>query len=330
MYESLQIYIDPRNYVKDLWNFLDFTRILLFFNYFCYYKMITFDTQADISEILLITLTILSWVRGITLFRLHSSTRYMIGLLREVVIDIIPFSLVVFYSIIAFSFITLSSQNDRNFDPENFFFIVLKAYLDAIGGFDTDSKDLIGNFLIVLTTLFNCIIMMNLLISILGNTYARVNDEAQVEDLKQLISMIIECESFYITRRNNKNKTILQICEEYKPLEFNPEIDIKNRFKGLKSEIETLNSKFSDLQKNFQKISLEIREKQEETITKQENYKKEIIIELKNLIEESKRPELPNINENRLLNIKDLELNVCLNGHSTRLDKIFDKFCFIC
>lgn len=57
--------------------------------------------------------------------------------------------------------------------------------------------------------------MLNLLISIIGDTYDRVLSDSVAADAKELLDMIIEVESMMFTRRNVSVKQYIQVCKEY-------------------------------------------------------------------------------------------------------------------
>jgi hypothetical protein len=203
----------------------------------------------------------------------------MISLLTEVIKDIIAFAVVVFYSILSFAFIKMAFTKSTNIETEaGIADLILGSFFEATGGGDTNVEGF-TLFLVIFNLIFNVIIMMNLLISILGTTYGRVNDDAQVEDLKQLTEMIIEAESFYLNRRNNKKKTIMQICEEYTPNEVVGTNDLRTRFRTVKNEISIMKQKNDDLHKlNYKKIE-DLNQKIIETQGQIETGKKEIISE---------------------------------------------------
>lgn len=341
------MYIDICDYFTEFWNYIDLSRAALFYVYFYfgyikYYEAtepITDSTgqvsQADPSYLLddylwlLVTVTILSWVRGITLFALSTSTRYMISLLTEVIKDIIAFAVVVFYSILSFAFIKMAFTKSVNIDTEaGIADLILGSFFEATGGGDTDVEGF-TLFLVIFNLIFNVIIMMNLLISILGTTYGRVNDDAQVEDLKQLTEMIIEAESFYLNRRNNKKKTIMQICEEYTPAEVVGANDLRIRFRTVKNEISIMKQKNDELHRlNYKKVE-DLDQKIVDALTKIETSKKEIISELTATIKDLGKQVLASTQAEA---VEEEQKNPfkCLSGHSLKPKHLYGHACDIC
>lgn len=325
VYELIQIFLDPVEYIQGVWNYLDLSRAGFLYAYIIQYYMFGNDV-----EWLIITTTVLSWVRGITLFTIFTSTRYMIGLIGEVLIDIIPFAAVVFYSILAFFFINLTVASievpvigDR----------LVQSYFDAIGNFSTDGYTSFQIVMVLMASIFNLIIMMNLLISIIGTTYGRVNDDALVEDLKQLTNLIIESESLLFPRKNNKNKQVLQVCEEFASAEVAVD-DIKTRFRTVRNELDALMKNSEKFQKTNEKLTQELVAKQELVASKVDSAKKDIISELKSTIEELRKKILESIEKADETEVKEKEANqklfVCLNGHNLKASFSYDCYCDIC
>jgi hypothetical protein len=65
------------------------------------------------------------------------------------------------------------------------------------------------------------IIILNLLISILGDTYDRVQNGSAIADMKEILEMIIEVEQLFFWRKDLKGKAYFQICMEKEMLEIN-------------------------------------------------------------------------------------------------------------
>ncbi|OMJ86983.1 hypothetical protein SteCoe_11380 [Stentor coeruleus] len=332
LYEVLQMYVDFIDYWKDFWNYIDLSRAAFFYVYF--YFIFYDSTMIYIPQLLLIV-TILSWVRGITLFSLSTSTRYMVSLLGEVIKDIIAFAIVVFYSILSFAFIKLAFLDSQNFGSETGALInsnIIESYFEAISGGDSSNQDKFILFLVIVNSIFNVIIMMNLLISILGTTYGRVNDNAEVADSIELTEMIIEAESLYFHKRNEKKRTILQICEEYTPPEIVGQDDIKLKLKTVRNEMETIkgnHEKFYEMCiSKFEGLAV----KHGETQTKMENNKKEIVHEIKKYNDDLRKELITSLEEqaedNDENNIR--KLFVCLNEHALKPRFVSGIICNVC
>jgi len=102
--------------------------------------------------------------------------------------------------------------------------------------------------------------MLNLLISIMGNTYDRVQDGQEIADRKELCEMIIEAETMLSWRRNLGQKVYMQMLSEQQQATVNG--DWQGRVRELKlkliqntlilkQSIEKQNEQFMDIKENF-------------------------------------------------------------------------------
>jgi len=110
------------------------------------------------------------------------------------------FLIILVVTLLAFgdSFLAIAVSN-RGGDGEfvsSFFGSFMYTYCLILGDFDTGDYDYNGQFLLyvffLLCTLFNMIIMLNLLISIVSETFANVNAKANPNSYKEMASLIAE------------------------------------------------------------------------------------------------------------------------------------------
>lgn len=128
-------------------------------------------------------------MRAVKTFRVIGSVRFLIRLIIEVLIDFIPFLTIVISVIVAFSVVTLSvfismdttgkDKEDFEFTKKPFIEITGFSYQMAYGENPTEDYKyemaFLPLWLIYLGyTIFMCIVMLNLLVSIIGDTYERV------------------------------------------------------------------------------------------------------------------------------------------------------------
>lgn len=145
------------------------------------------------------------WMKLLYFLRIFESTGYLISMIIEVINDMGTFFLILAITIIAFGdsmlLVNLANSPDNRFiDEQNGRFVggVTFAYLIALGDWDT------GNFgasatwvvwiLFFLNTIFNLVVMFNLLISIIGDTFGRVTGNAENAGYKDKASMVSENE----------------------------------------------------------------------------------------------------------------------------------------
>lgn len=99
-----------------------------------------------------------------------------------------------------------------------------------------------------LFTVLNPIILLNLLISLLGDTFKRLNDNVEIADAIEIVDLIIETESMMFWKRDKGIKEYLQICTSVENLEeFDNETEKK--LENLRGQVNNLEEKVNRLHK---------------------------------------------------------------------------------
>ena len=114
--------------------------------------------------------------------------------------DMIIFLLIFFLTVMAFgdSFLRLSKGNEEEEDQfiEHFFFAIMYGYRMALGDFDTEAFGTVGVplawVLFVFCTIFNMIVMLNLLIAIISTSYEKVRDNEDKAAYQEMVMLIDE------------------------------------------------------------------------------------------------------------------------------------------
>lgn len=125
------------------------------------------------------------WIKLLYFFRVFKSYGYLIRLLILVIDDMRTFMAVFFFTIVAFSdsLLTIAKGNTE----ENMFVTstvdsILYTYRITLGDFNVEEFGNVAVVLVyalfILCTVFNTIVMLNLLIAIISDTYANVKENA--------------------------------------------------------------------------------------------------------------------------------------------------------
>jgi WD40 repeat protein len=226
LYEIVQIVTDFYDYWRDMWNILDQLRGISF-TIFCY--MIW---QGDNDKNVLLTVIIFSWTRGISYFRMFEGTRYMVRLLSEVITDMQVFFVILSYSTLAFTFV-LFLNNDSN----SFYFYLTRAYRINLSDFEEDYKDFFDWIIFFFVTMINPLIMLNLLVSIMANTYKRVKDGNDIANYQELTEMVLEIEKLMFWKRNCNQQKYLQQCVSLTSVDSNEGIKALERLKVMRKHV---------------------------------------------------------------------------------------------
>ncbi|OMJ94849.1 hypothetical protein SteCoe_1872 [Stentor coeruleus] len=227
LYEIYQMFAGGLDYFKDVWNYIDLIRSILFFIFAIFVWVELFDNNTNFLALIIL----ITWVRGITYFRIFGPTRYLINLLFEVFTDIPAFLVVFFYTILAFSFIFYSLLG-KNTD-QKYYVTFVETYSTTLGNSNTDGYSKVQWLFYLLITLFNFIIMLNLLISILSDTYTRVKDMQIIADGQELASMVVEVEMMLFWRSKLNEKQYVHLCRDQSVEESSEHKMVMTKFKAM-------------------------------------------------------------------------------------------------
>ena len=189
-----------------------------------------------------------SWVRGISYFRIIKKTRYYINLLRNVLVDIMPFMFILLYSTLAFSVI-FEVLDIENSSFTSSFSVIWEM---NIGGFNTEKYSGLVYFYFFLHSVLNPILMLNLLISIMSFTFDQVNSNVQVADGKELASMILEGENVFFWNRNSTQMSYIHVCQAIEPLKTSD--DLNFLIKTVKKKISIVARKQDEVSNNVENL----------------------------------------------------------------------------
>jgi hypothetical protein len=120
------------------------------------------------------------WLKVLYFMRIFKSFAHLIRMIIMVVYDMRQFLAVLLFSMIAFAdaFYAISMASDEPF-IDNFVMGVIYIYNMCLGAYENEYGNIAPTFgyvLFILCTLFNMIVMFNLLIAIISETFANVNE----------------------------------------------------------------------------------------------------------------------------------------------------------
>jgi len=127
------------------------------------------------------------WFKFLYFLRIYKNLGYLINMIQMVIIDIRWFFLVLFVALVAFAsaFLCIALAND---DPDGQFVkslpeAIIYTYRLILGEFATDkfgdvSVELVW-MIFLFCTMLSMIVMLNLLIAIISETFAKVTSNAE-------------------------------------------------------------------------------------------------------------------------------------------------------
>ena len=134
----------------------------------------------------------------------------MINLILEVIRDVKSF-MILFVFIMCGTGLALivlpSSEYDLDIGSE-----VVQGFRIAIGDYDTGAYTVLEWAVFITSAFLGPIIMLNLLIALMSDTFERVQESAMVADRLELIEMIAEIERMRFRSHTFGTKKYLQVC----------------------------------------------------------------------------------------------------------------------
>ena len=149
-------------------------------------------------------------LRGITGFRLFDGTRFYIELILRSLNDIKYFFVMFAYSTLTFGVLFMVSRNDEI----GFNSIWSDSYNLNFGNYeDSDKGSVVFQYIVYFSaTVFNVILMLNLLISILGDSYERFQVEQTVVDVREKAQTSMELQSMMFWKERTCELKYVSSC----------------------------------------------------------------------------------------------------------------------
>ena len=200
-WEALKIYKLKFDYFKAVSNRID---TLMLFVLIYWIVSGYSDIDSPFEEYVLAFFV--TW-RGINSFRIFDGTRYYFRLVKESLDSIKYFLIILAYSTIFFSILLFVLGNKHQ---TSFIDVWKKSWdLNFSGQYEEDysASDVLTYFTVVGATILNVILMLNLLISILGDKYDLFMVEKNVYDMKEKIDFSLEIQkTLFWKRQYNQSK----------------------------------------------------------------------------------------------------------------------------
>jgi len=146
--------------------------------------------------------TFFMWLKLLYFMRIFKNTGYLIRMIVVVITDMGSFLLVLLIGLVAFgdSFLSIAHGNadiGAVVFTTGFVDSIIYVYNIILGGFDTSEYEGSINYILVmilflLCTIFNMIVMLNLLIAIISESFANVNSNAKNATFQEMASLIAE------------------------------------------------------------------------------------------------------------------------------------------
>jgi hypothetical protein len=238
LYELYQSITTGVSYFLDVWNYIDIIRspVCIAWGF-----LSLAESTGDLYDVLTLLTNLLCWIRGLTYFTTFKRTRIFVRMVLEVTNDTSSFLIVLVYTTLAYGTLFVASSSIGG-EGHNFIAAMKDAYLLDLGTFDPKEYNNSQWIVFLFASIINCIIMLNLLVSILGDAYAKVQETVIESDYSQMLDAILELEKLMVWNRNKGVRAYLQICRE---------VQDEDDGSAIQSQVRDLNKKVKDISKKF-------------------------------------------------------------------------------
>ena len=237
------------NYFSDIWNWLDtLTPIIVIYWILAIKLKINTEYETCLLAVMLM-------MRGLTAFKSSNGIRYYVRLILASLDSIKYFLVLFFYSTFFFSIVIAIAQN------ENFNFETLwnQSWEINFGGEINMNK---GNTVLVYITvvvarIVNVVLMLNMLISILGDSYDNFLLEKHIIDYREKLDSVIEIQKMMFFKRASGSKQFFNfLVSAYEDINLGGEWQGKILYIEKKQEkkIQELGEKIVDFESKNKKI----------------------------------------------------------------------------
>lgn len=153
-------------------------------------------------------------MRLIYFAKFYQSTAYLAKMIVAVTFDSRYFLLVLLIAVFGFgnAFYIIAANGDTRFTGDNFMMAFVYSYRTALGDFDTDGYADTGKYetliyiLWYMSTILTLIILLNLLIAIMGDTFGRIQETAESNGYLEITQIMAENEIFIYRKKLFGNK----------------------------------------------------------------------------------------------------------------------------
>ncbi|CDW78432.1 wd-40 repeat protein [Stylonychia lemnae] len=221
--EYRQMKFHKKEYLKSFWNLLDLSTVILA-------PFTVIMSQASVDQAIvrpfMAICNLIFYMRFFYFLRIFDNSLHLVRTIIEITYDIRNFLFVFFLGIIGFgtSFLILSNNNSKETQgavflqsfQESFIF----SYRMALGDFQLDGfPQATDQFLIyslfVICSLFSAVILLNMLVAIMGESFNRVNESSENQIVREHLQLIVENDFLFDRKKEFSNvKYLIEIKDD--------------------------------------------------------------------------------------------------------------------
>ena len=198
LYEGFRVYFSSKR------NFLDLLTISITLAWIG----INFGYQEP--TLLMWLMVLLNSADGLKIFKAFDATRFYVGLLGQSIKETYSFLIIFAYTTLSFGALYIASIGVK-YSPFNMLWKT--PYEMNFGIFSTSDELNLEYIYFILGSFLNIVLMLNLLIAILADSFDKFQMVAPELDYIEKLDVIIEIESIFCVCRSKKIKGFAQLCD---------------------------------------------------------------------------------------------------------------------
>ena len=205
-------------YFSSFWNWVDIASLLM--NITVIVTDLADIDNTDHNQILAIA-TLLMWLKLCYFGRIFLQTAWIVRMIFAVANDMVYFLLVFTIMVLAFanSNFILARNGSPRYTGGTFWYSIIDSYRTGIGDFNTDDYESNRNepvvwILWLMNTFLIFIVLLNMIIAIISDTFERVLENINNNLLKELSILMVESEPLVSHKKLFKDKKYLIVIEK--------------------------------------------------------------------------------------------------------------------
>ncbi|OMJ95680.1 hypothetical protein SteCoe_930 [Stentor coeruleus] len=189
MWEFFQFIDSGLEYIQDIWNLVDMLRLIFTGSW-----IIIKFTESNQTVLYYVSwfAVLLNVVRGVTGFRAFGATRYYIRLILQSLVSMKSFLYIFIYSTLSFGLLNIAATSGTISADS----LWMDSFGLAFGETDAMKSEHVDlqyiSFLIAMVV--NVILMLNMIISILGDSFDEFQLMAEIYNYREMIEVLLEIE----------------------------------------------------------------------------------------------------------------------------------------
>ena len=186
LYERIQMASEGIEYLTDPLNYIDLCR-----GFTSVVWVLRLMTEIEFPQALPLVVFCLCFFRGFTYFRSFPGTRIYVYMTKAVLLETMPFFVILAYTVFSFGILFSILQKKTE---EGIWMALAFSYNITLGEFDNGDFSAVEWGFFAVASITNIIVILNLLISILGEAFGKVRETTHEKDLRMQLDLLLEYE----------------------------------------------------------------------------------------------------------------------------------------